>query len=121
MFFISLDGDVKKDEGEEFTYWFGKNTFHEHIFSDWEVIKKETEDETGEKRRICTDCGYEETMVIDKLEKQKDNKTSIQNNKINAIPSTSNKKDEVSVAVLGVNKPNKITIRKISNKKRIKL
>ena len=121
VFFISLDGDVKKDEGEEFTYWFGKNTSHEHIFSDWEVIKKETEDETGEKRRICTDCGYEETMVINKLEKQKDNKTSTPNNKINEIPSTSNKKDEVGVAVLGVNKPNKITIGKISNKKKNKV
>ena len=39
-------------------------------------------------------------------------------NKINEIPSTSNKKDEVGVAVLGVNKPNKITIGKISNKKK---
>ena len=73
------------------------------------------------KGRICTDCGYEETMVINKLEKQKDNKTSTPNNKINVIPSTSNKKDEVCVAVLGVNKPNKITIRKISNKKKNKV
>lgn len=31
-------------------------------------------------------------MVINKLEKQKDNKTSTPNNKINEIPSTSNKK-----------------------------
>ena len=37
-----------------------------HTYGDWVITKEATETEEGSKERICTDCGYKETMVIPK-------------------------------------------------------
>ncbi|MGN0485500.1 MAG: LamG-like jellyroll fold domain-containing protein, partial [Lachnospiraceae bacterium] len=38
-----------------------------HTFGEWEVVTPATTKEEGEERRICSDCGYEETRSIDKI------------------------------------------------------
>ena len=40
---------------------------HEHTFGNWTTTKSPTEDATGSKERICTECGYKETAEIAKL------------------------------------------------------
>ena len=40
----------------------------EHIFTEWETITQETCFCDGERWRICTHCGYEETEVLPQLE-----------------------------------------------------
>ncbi len=49
--------DVKADEAE-------------HTFGEWIVRTPATEEAEGLEYRVCTVCGYEETRVIPKLEKQ---------------------------------------------------
>ncbi|MBR3363848.1 MAG: Ig-like domain-containing protein, partial [Solobacterium sp.] len=39
-----------------------------HDYGDWIVTKEPTEEEEGEKRRTCTQCGNEEISVIGKLD-----------------------------------------------------
>ena len=41
-----------------------------HSFGDWTVSKEATVEEEGEEKRVCSDCGEEETRTIDKLEPQ---------------------------------------------------
>ena len=44
-----------------------------HSFGDWTVSKEATVEEEGEEKRVCSDCGEEETRTIDKLEPQPTN------------------------------------------------
>jgi len=39
-----------------------------HSFGSWETVKDATEEEVGSKKRVCGECGYEETAEIAKLE-----------------------------------------------------
>lgn len=39
-----------------------------HTYGDWEIVKRPTVEETGEKRHFCTICNYEESVVIPKKE-----------------------------------------------------
>ena len=38
-----------------------------HTFGEWVILKDATFTEEGEKQRTCTECGYTETAVIEKL------------------------------------------------------
>jgi len=123
VFFMSLGTDVTNYRGEDFTYWLGVNDEHKHIFSDWEIVKKETEEETGLKKRTCEDCGYEEVIITDKLEMKKENTSpAIKNDRNNVMSFENNSKVNSSgIIKSNGNKPNQIIIKKIRNlkKKRI--
>lgn len=43
-----------------------KKDFAAHTYGEWQVVKEETTEETGLKKRVCSECDYEQTEVIPK-------------------------------------------------------
>ena len=54
-----------------------------HKFGDWQTVRKATEKQKGEKKRVCEVCKYEETEIIPKLV-NKDSKPVKSNAKVTA-------------------------------------
>lgn len=64
-FSIILEG--KNSDMTAFRYRLTLNEDHTHTFGDWIVTKQATVDSEGEKTRLCSSCGYQETETISKL------------------------------------------------------
>lgn len=56
-----------------------------HKFGDWKTVRKATEKQKGEKKRVCEVCQYEETEIIPKLENNKDSKPVKSNAEVAAV------------------------------------
>ena len=46
---------------------YNKQHNHEHVFTEWEIVKDATEEESGLKTRECTICGKKEEEVIPQI------------------------------------------------------
>lgn len=55
-----------------------------HKFGDWQTVRKATEKQKGEKKRVCEVCQYEETEMIPQLV-SKDSKPVKSNAKVTAV------------------------------------
>jgi hypothetical protein len=44
-------------------------TVGDHEFGEWTVVEEATADKEGSKKRVCSECGHEETETIAKLAK----------------------------------------------------
>lgn len=68
FFMIWLNAkEEKQDDMTNFRYSLTLNKDHTHTFGDWIVSKQATVNNEGEKTRLCSSCGYQETEKISKL------------------------------------------------------